>query len=87
MNYIRRFKIGTTNSDLWYWVFVYNDIEKLRLDAKNYKQEDDFIDMILKKTAGKKPCQHHKLSFSKVCPESRNVKGLSVCEVCGYLCK
>ena len=70
-------------------------VELLKEDSKTsiefalqeIKQYELFIDMILKKTASKNPCQHHKLSFSKVCPESRNVKNLEVCPVCGYLCK
>ncbi len=35
----------------------------------------------------KKPCPSHAQAYPRDCPESRNVKGLSVCKICGYLCK
>ena len=34
-----------------------------------------------------KPCFHHKLAFTKECPETTNIKGLSVCGKCGFLVK
>lgn len=45
-NYIKRFKIKSNECNLWYWVFVYDTVEKLRLDAKRYKQTDDFDDCL-----------------------------------------
>ena len=35
----------------------------------------------------KKPCAKHKLAFTKPCAESKHIKGLSICPVCGYLAK
>ena len=34
-----------------------------------------------------KPCFHHKLAFSKECPETTNIKDLRRCGVCGFLAK
>lgn len=37
-----RFKIKPVDCNLWYWVYVYDDKNKLRAAAREYKQEDDF---------------------------------------------
>lgn len=46
MNYIKRFKIKTLESRFWFWVLIYEDIEKLREDAKKAYDKLDFKDTL-----------------------------------------
>ena len=34
-----------------------------------------------------KPCESHRLAFSKECPESANITNLARCPICGFLVK
>ena len=48
------------------------------------------VEVFTKPDLGKydvKPCQEHRLAFAKECPETTNIKGLSVCPICGFLFK
>ena len=59
-------------------------MDEIRKSAEEHNKKNEGK---YKLPEGAIPCSVHKLSFTKECPETTNIKGLSVCPVCGFICK